>query len=85
MENHWLDKIDTSKREGLEEEFEVMCALAHQVDFVWMTPNYIAKKTGISLERVKSILDKMVSCGLVVIHPKKPGFYGELESTRMWL
>jgi hypothetical protein len=80
----WTEKLNLGSREGLE-DFEVLCALSHDPEFVWMSPGRVADRSGVAAESVTASLDRLTSAGLVTPHPSRPGLYGEISSVRPWL
>src|SRR5262249_2769289 len=80
----WADKLNLATRDGLD-DFEVLCALSHDPEFVWMSPSRLADKSKVAGERVAASLDRLTSAGLVRRHPSRPDLYGEISSVRPWL
>ena len=80
----WAETLDLSSREGLD-DFEVLCALSHDPEYVWMAPGRIADRSAIEAGRVTASLDRLASEGLVMRHPSRLDLFGETSSVRPWL
>ena len=80
----WTDKLDLATQNGLD-EFEVLCALAHNPSYVWQAATGVAARTGVTYLSVVATLIRLESRGLVTPHPIRLDLYGETSSVRPWL